>query len=217
MNGIGSKPNCVLVVAPHADDAELGAGGSIRRWIEEDIDLHVVNLSDTSNINGGPFGETLRREAIAAAEQLGVPKDNVHFADFPLRFFFSKRQEILDYLIEKRKNLLPDLVVGPSLGDVHQDHGVVAREVERAFKGVTVLGFDTYWNMTVQKPELVLEISEKHLEAKLKALREYKSQSTRPYMQQDVILGQARMRGLPAGFEFAESFSLTHAVSPLGG
>lgn len=215
MDTLGSKPNRVLVVAPHADDAELGAGGSIRRWIEAGVDVHVLNLSDTSNINGRPFGENLRLESAAAAEVLGVPMKNLHFANFPLRNFSSERQEILDYLIEKRKNLFPDLVIGPSLGDAHQDHGVVAREVGRAFKGKTVIGFDTYWNMTLQRPEYVLEVSEKHIEAKLNALREYKSQSSRPYMRQELVLGQARMRGLPAGFEFAEAFSIIHAVNPL--
>lgn len=210
------KPNRVLVIAPHADDAELGAGGSIRRWIMEGRDVYIINLSDTSSINGGAYGERLRIEAKAASEVLGVPKNNLKFADFPLRNFHSKRQEILDYLIQCKLNLSPNLVVAPGLGDTHQDHGVVAREVERAFKGTTVLGFDTYWNMTEQKPEFVFQISEEQFETKLKALREYKSQAGRPYMHHDVIRGQARMRGLPCGFEFAESFSLTHAVSPLG-
>jgi len=208
--------DCILVIAPHADDAELGAGASISRWVEEGKEVHIANLSDTSNLNGEAYGAELRLEAKAASTSLGVPEGSVLFADFPLRNFDSKRQEILDYLVTLRRNLSPQLVIGPSAGDVHQDHGVVAREVQRAFKGATVLGFDTYWNMTIQRPEFVFEVSEKNLQAKLDALREYKSQSTRPYMHQEVIRGQARMRGLPNGFQFAESFTLTHAVSPLG-
>lgn len=206
----------ILVIAPHTDDAELGAGATIYRWITEGKEVHIANLSDTASINGEEYGANLRSEAVEASTSLGVPLGNVSFADFPLRNFDSRRQEILDYLVSIRRTLSPQLVIGPSARDTHQDHGVVAREMERAFKGITLLGFDTYWNMTEQRPEFVFQISEEQLEAKLEALRQYKSQASRPYMHQDVIRGHARMRGLSSGFEFAESFSLTHAVSPLG-
>lgn len=205
----------VLVVAPHADDAELGCGGSIRRWTEEGKEVRILNLSDTSNINGEEHGKVLRLEAIAAAESVGVTKANVLFAEFPVRNFDSRRQEILDYLIRARESFLPNLVVGPSVGDVHQDHSVVSGEIQRAFKTTTVLGFDTYWNLAIQKPDAVIELSREQIEAKLRALDAYKTQSNRSYMDPDVVLGQARMRGIPRGFEFAEAFSISHAVIDL--
>lgn len=35
----------VLVLAPHTDDAELGCGGSIAKFVEEGREVHVVSFS----------------------------------------------------------------------------------------------------------------------------------------------------------------------------
>ena len=35
----------ILVLAPHTDDGELGAGGSIARWADEGHDIHYVAFS----------------------------------------------------------------------------------------------------------------------------------------------------------------------------
>jgi LmbE family N-acetylglucosaminyl deacetylase len=206
----------VLVVAPHADDAELGAGGSIRRWVEEGRQVHILNMSDTSSVNGSKYGADLRNEARAAAAALGVERDNVSFANFPLRHFDSNRQAILDFLVELNNDLSPEIVIGPSFGDVHQDHSVVAKEIQRAFKKTTVLGFDTYWNMNVQKVDYVNELTQGQMRAKITALAAYKSQAQRPYMQSEVIMGLAKVRGLPKGFQFAEAFSVAQLVNPNG-
>ena len=38
-------PERILVLAPHTDDAELGAGGSMAKWLEAGVDLHVAVFS----------------------------------------------------------------------------------------------------------------------------------------------------------------------------
>ena len=38
-------PERILVLAPHTDDAELGAGGSMTKWLEAGVDLHVAVFS----------------------------------------------------------------------------------------------------------------------------------------------------------------------------
>jgi LmbE family N-acetylglucosaminyl deacetylase len=204
------------VVAPHIDDAELGAGGSVRRWTKEGKEVFIVNLSDTSNIHGRRHGDRLRAEALMAAAELGIQESHIQFASFALRNFNNERQAILDYLIEIKNTVQPGLVLGPSIGDIHQDHSVVASEVQRAFKGLSILGFDTYWNMTVQKCQAVLETSKADLDAKIRALSQYSSQSDRPYMNSNAVTAQARIRGLPAGFEFAEAFSISQVVMRAG-
>jgi N-acetylglucosamine malate deacetylase 1 len=212
MSNLVFNANRILVVAPHIDDAELGAGGSVRRWTKEGKEVFIVNLSDTSNIHGRLHGERLRAEAIIAASELGIQESHVQFANFALRNFNTERQAILDHLIQIKNTVQPGIVLGPSIGDIHQDHSVVAFEIQRAFKGLSILGFDTYWNMTIQKCEAVMELSEADLDAKIRALSQYSSQSDRPYMKSNAVAAQARIRGLPAGFEFAEAFSISQVV-----
>ena len=48
--------------------------------------------------------------------------------DFEVRTFPAARQEILEILVGINSELEPDLVLMPSLGDIHQDHETIARE-----------------------------------------------------------------------------------------
>jgi LmbE family N-acetylglucosaminyl deacetylase len=205
-HGIGKLT--ILVIAPHTDDAELGAGASINRWRLEGHRITIVNLSDTRNINGSTVGQRLRDEATKASAALGVERDDVIFGDFSTRHFSEERQRILDFLIELRLKLKPDIVIGPSISDTHQDHSVVAKEIQRAFKVTTVLGFDTYWNISERKFPVVVEVSNLDISSKVRSLSAYESQSGKLYMKEKNIMGQAAMRGLPRGFDYAEAFSV---------
>ena len=199
----------ILVIAPHTDDAELGVGASISRWTDEGHEVWVLNLSDTSNLIGEDAGSRMRSETRAASLELGVEKEHILFGDFDTRHFDRDRQRLLDFLIQARNSVMPQLVIGPSATDIHQDHYVVAREIARAFGGrASVLGYDTYWNMNYQDSTLVVQVSEEHVNAKIKALSKFESQSERSYMRDENIRAQARVRGLPRGYEFGEAFSV---------
>lgn len=205
----------ILVLSPHTDDAELGAGGLIHLLARNARQVSIVHFSDTANINGEEVGLSLRGEALASARCLGLTKKNLIFANYPTRFFSSQRQEILDFMIELKKNFTPDLVLCPGPGDKHQDHAVIGAEAIRAFSAQTILGFDTYWNQSLQNPTAVVELSRSDVEAKIEALKEYRSQQGKGYMDPNTIFGQARMRGVGPGFEFAEAFQPLQVRVPL--
>src|SRR5205085_605939 len=61
----------VLVVAPHPDDAELGAAGAILRLKAQGWKVGVLDLTDGEPT---PYGsvETRQRETAAATEILGL-------------------------------------------------------------------------------------------------------------------------------------------------
>ena len=200
------------MVSPHTDDAELSCGGSISRWVREGREVLIAYLSDTRNVFGDNHGITLRAEARNAAEKMGLKQESIVFYDFPTRSFFDVRQEILDALIQIAHDFDPDLVVGPDPEDTHQDHNATANELPRAFRRSSIFGFDTYWNMSHQKPEAVVELQLEDFERKLDAIRCYLSQAHRPYMDKDALMAQARFRALPRGFALAESFSIRQLI-----
>lgn len=199
----------ILIISPHTDDAELGCGASIARWAREGKEIRICHLSDTSNIHGAKRGQALRQEATSAAKQLGLESANLQFGNFPTRNFPSVRQDVLDYLLSEQSKFDPDLVIGPSVLDSHQDHAIVAQEVSRAFKDRSILNFDTYWNLVRQDSGLIVEVSESDMRKKISALGEYKSQTDRAYMDEEIVLAQSRMRGLPRGFRYGEAFSVS--------
>lgn len=202
----------ILVISPHTDDAELGCGGAISRWVRSGNLVRILHLSDTSNIFGSSHGSQLRAEACRAGEALGLQRDQIEFANFPTRHFSEVRQQVLDYLIAEGEAWKPDVIIGPDVSDTHQDHQVVANEISRAYKSKSVLRFDTYWNLLHQSPEMVVELAEEDVNRKIIALKNYTSQSLRNYMDEEVIRSQARIRGLPRGFHFAEAFAVSQVT-----
>lgn len=197
----------VLVIGAHTDDVELGAGGLMSSLLHSHVEVSVAHLSDTGNIYGNSVGDGLRREAEGAFLALGGDKHKIYFGDFPTRHFTEHRQAILDFLVELKAKVGPHVVIGPSEFDSHQDHRVVAEEIRRAFRGSTILAYDLFWNLRMQDTTVVAQLDLEDAENKVRALAQYKSQSTRAYMDPEVIRSQLRIRGSARGFTFAESFS----------
>ena len=128
----------------------------------------------------------------------------------------QKRQEILELLVKTRNNFKPDLVIGPSLNDFHQDHIVIANEMIRAFKSSSsILSYDLPWNNTNFNTQYFEKISREQLDFKNSLLECYKSQKLlkRSYFSDKFINGIARVRGVQINSEYAESFELVRWVN----
>lgn len=208
-----SKFKCVYVLAPHTDDGELGAGGLISKLIDHGSNVYYFAFStaETSVPDGFPK-DILKTEVVNATSKLGIPKENVIIYNYPVRKLNYARQDILEDLIKRRKILFPDLVLMPSLSDVHQDHSTIAQEGLRAFKNTTVLGYELIWNNLKFDTIGFVQLNEKHIEKKATALAEYKSQGFHDYMSRDFIFSLARTRGVQIGFKYAESFEVVRWI-----
>jgi hypothetical protein len=96
----------------------------------------------------------------------------------------------------------------PSLDDIHQDHYTIAQEGLRAFKFCTILAYEMPWNnLTFETSSFVL-LEERHLQCKINALKEYVSQSHRPYSNEEFIRALARTRGVQINATYAETFNV---------
>lgn len=122
------QPLDILVVAPHPDDAELGMGGTIAKWIEEGKHVGVVDLTTGEPT---PFGseETRRRETAVATDALGLTwRFNL---GLPNRFLEStlENRHLLASLFRLTK---PRWLFAPFWEDAHPDHVAATRLVEDA-------------------------------------------------------------------------------------
>lgn len=203
----------VLVLAPHTDDGELGAGGFIAKLIEGGVKVTYVAFStaEESVPNHLPK-DILKTEVKAATEKLGIPADNLIVFNYQVRKLSYVRQEILEELIKIRKNEKYDLVLMPSLKDIHQDHTTIAQEGMRAFKNTTILGYELIWNNLSFDTTCFVTLNYSHVESKFLALQCYESQSGREYMGRDFIFSLAKTRGVQIGAEYAESFEVVRWV-----
>ena len=203
----------VLVLAPHTDDGELGAGGTIARLIEHGANVYYAAFSTAEeSIPEGMPKDTLKVEVSEATKRLGIPEENLMIYNYEVRKLSYARQEILEELIRIRKNMVFDLVLMPSMKDIHQDHTTIAQEGVRAFKTTTILGYELIWNNLSFSTTSFIKLDRKHVEAKAYALGAYHSQSSRDYMSREFIFSLAKTRGVQIGAEYAESFEVIRWV-----
>ena len=96
----------------------------------------------------------------------------------------------------------------PSSYDIHQDHQVVHMEAVRAFKDISILGYELPWNNMKGQYNYFVELSEIHLENKTRAIESYKSQSERHYIKHKTFKNLAKLRGAQIKRQYAEAFEV---------
>ena len=207
------KFKSVLVLAPHTDDGELGAGGFISKLIQEGTSVTYVafSIAEDSVPEHLPR-DILKVEVKAATKVLGIKEDNLIVFNYPVRKLNYARQEILEDLIKIKRNNSFDLILMPSLKDIHQDHTTIAQEGLRAFKNTTILGYELIWNNLSFDTTCFVKLSKKNVEDKFLSLQCYESQIGRSYMSHEFIFSLAKVRGVQIGAEYAESFEVLRWV-----
>ncbi len=205
----------VLVVSPHTDDGELGAGGTIARLLEEGKDIHYVAFSgcQQSLVEGLP-SDTLKIECQNSTKTLGIVRpERMTLLNYEVRTFPMFRQEILDTLIELKQKIKPDLVLVPSSNDTHQDHSTIFQEALRAFKKeASIWGYEHPWNNLSFATDIFFRLNPEHLEKKIRALQEYKSQNGKSYFDEGYIRSLAYSRGTQVDWPYAEAFELVRLL-----
>ena len=174
MNFYGKR---VLLLGAHPDDIELGCGALLHHIVKE-TDVLCVTLSDNQkNIDL----KNVKEEHYVSMAVLGVPKEKIVFGPFTTRVFPDSRQEILEYFLKLRKDFQPDLIFVHSKQDIHQDHLTMTDEALRAFRGITVLGFDVVRSSYGFFPHFLVEVTEEDVIKKIEALSQYETYRDRYY------------------------------------
>lgn len=206
-------PKKILILAPHTDDGELGCGGSIAKFCASGKEVYYVAFSTCrQSLPADLPADTLKNECLKATAVLGIQSSNVLFFDLDVRNFPQRRQDILEEMINLNKTIQPDLVLTPSGNDIHQDHSTIHAESLRAFKNCSLLGYELPWNNKNFRTDLFIRLSEKETGKKITALKEYRSQTHRNYMQEEFIRSLAKVRGVQCNSEYAEAFEVYRSI-----
>ena len=202
--------NQILVLSPHTDDGEIGAGGTIARFVEEGKEIYYVAFSSCeASVPKGFPEDVLKIECKKATSILGIKPENVILLEYEVRTFPLHRQEILDDMIALNRQIEPELVLVPSSNDIHQDHQVIYAEALRAFKkNASIWGYEHPWNNLTFTTDIFVKLEERHIKKKIDAMKQYESQNFRPYFDEKYIKALAYMRGTQVDYPFAETFEL---------
>lgn len=202
----------VLFLGAHPDDIELGCGALLHHIVGQ-TDVLCVTLSDN---HSNPHLKNVKDEHYKSMSVLGMPKDKVILGPFTTRVFQNARQDILEYFLKLRKDFGPDLIFVHSKQDVHQDHNTMTDEALRAFRGITVLGFDVVRSSYGFFPHFLVEVTEEDVNKKIAALSQYETYRDRYYFNSELTRSIMLRHGALAERQFAEGFDILRIVGNFG-
>jgi N-acetylglucosamine malate deacetylase 1 len=205
MNFFGKR---VLFLGAHPDDIELGCGALLHHIVRQ-TEVLCVTLSDNQK---NPDLQNVRSEHLGSMAILGVPNEKIVLGPFTTRIFPDARQEILEYFLRLRKDFKPDLIFVHSKQDVHQDHLTMTDEALRAFRGITVLGFDVVRSSYGFFPHFLVEVTEEDVNKKIEALACYETYRDRYYFNRELTRSIMVRHGALAECPFAEGFDILRIV-----
>ncbi len=198
----------VLFLGAHPDDIELGAGALIHN-IHRQSDILCATLSDNQK---NPTLKNVVAEQRASMAVLGVPEGQDLIETFETRKFPDLRQEVLEYLLKLRSEFKPQIIFCHSRNDIHQDHNVVTEEALRAYRGLTVLGFDVVRSSYNFFPHFLVEVTEEDVDKKIEALSQYKTYHGKYYFDATLLRATMIRHGTLAERDFAEGFDILRIV-----
>lgn len=147
----------LMVMTVHPDDAELGAGGTIAKYVAAGKKVGIVDLTQ-GELGTRGTAETRRQEAARAAEILGVQiRDNLRLRDG----FFANDEESQRVIIRAIRKYQPEIVITNALDDRHPDHGRASKLVNDALFLSGLRRIETEENGQVQeafRPRLQLQL-----------------------------------------------------------
>ena len=206
----------ILVLAPHADDAEIGMGGSIVKFIQLGYDVKIVNIiipcEDFNGVSSILAKERRENEAKISAGILGVTMEilDIDPYDFKFNRFYTKMFDKIIY------NFKPDEIFMTWEYDSHQDHQVLASIVFSATRknNCSLYMYETMLPGGISsksfRPQLFVDISD-FIETKRSAVDAYESVFGQNSLSK-AIVDRASFRGGQIGVAYAESFEVVKQV-----
>ncbi len=196
----------VLAIGCHADDIEIGCGGTILALVERNprIDVTWVVLSAS--------GE---REAEARASSLaflaGAEREpRIVLESFRDSFFPYVGADVKEAFERLKGEVSPQLVLTHAGTDLHQDHRLVAELTWNTFRNHLILEFEIpKYDGDLATPNVFVPLDRSLVDRKVALLLEhFGTQRSKHWFTEDLFLGLMRLRGMEANSPtgYAEAF-----------
>jgi LmbE family N-acetylglucosaminyl deacetylase len=224
---VTSPIRSALVIAPHADDEAVGAGGLIAKLAKSNASVKVIFVAvDGFHHYGIDRDTTLderKKEIKHVASILSFQYEIVYEGkDLIEKLDTISQRDLVDLFETKFNEHRPDLVLLPHGVDFDQDHIACFKAAFAAARPIPeqlgkhfpkkILTYESpklVWSERPFHPTMYWDITTE-LEVKLQAVSAYKTQLRAPPHVRSLenIRNLAKLRGSEAGIEFAEAYSI---------
>lgn len=215
-----------LVIAPHADDEALGCGGLMARLSSTGCRVHVLFAAVDGFHHYGLEQETTFEERLGEIDAVtGLLRCSYEIV-YGNKGLIEKldtlpRMELVDHFEQAINRQRPELLLLPAGEDYDQDHRAVFQAAFAAARPIPgacgkwlpphVLTYEMTklnWSINPQPQMTAFADITEYLEAKLEAVRLYRSQLREtPHIRSlESVKALAAVRGKEIGVEYAEAF-----------
>jgi LmbE family N-acetylglucosaminyl deacetylase len=200
-----TKLDTVLFLGAHADDIEIGCGGTILKLVRDYPNLNIWWVVFSAKA-------ARKQEARASARSFlnGIRSQRVVVEDFK-DAFFPVQGEAIKRLFEKlKKKVQPDLVFTHYRDDRHQDHRVLSDLAWNTFRDHVILEYEIpKYDGDLGSPNFYVRLDEETCHRKTEQLNAFfQTQSNKHWFSTDTFLSLMRIRGMECAStsKYAEAF-----------
>jgi LmbE family N-acetylglucosaminyl deacetylase len=191
--GQSSRPLSILCLGAHADDIEIGCGGTLLRLLAEHPGSHVRWIVFSANNE-----REAEARASAAAFLTSAGRADVEIHRFRESFFPYVATEIKDAFERIKAGPRPDVVLCHRADDLHQDHRTIGELVWNTFRDHLVLAYEiAKYEGDLGHPNVFVPLSRAQAEQKIAIVSEkFPSQATRAWFRPETFEAVMRLRGV---------------------
>jgi len=183
----------ILCLGAHADDIEIGCGGTMLRLLAErpEVDVYWVVLGARNE----------RADEAARGGELflrGARNQKIIIKGFRDSFFPYEGGPIKAFFQELGRDVAPDLIFTHRREDMHQDHRLTAELTWNAFRDDLILEYEIpKYEGDLGAPNVFVPLEESTCRRKVESIVEaYASQRSKPWFSKDVFWSLLRIRGM---------------------
>ncbi|MEM7452769.1 MAG: PIG-L deacetylase family protein [Planctomycetota bacterium] len=205
MNSIGSPDiRTVLCLGAHADDIEIGCGGTILKMLlsNPEIKFHWVVFS----ADGHRRQEALESvRSLTESDRVEIETHSYTDAYFPSQWKNLKRE-----FSRLRRRVKPDLIFTHRREDRHQDHSTISNLTWNAFRNHLIFEYEIpKYEGDLGQPNVFVPLDEELMQLKCRwVIDAFKTQADKHWFDEETMKSILRLRGIESGRNgrYAEAF-----------
>ena len=191
----------ILAVGAHPDDIEFGCFGTLAYYSDLKHSIHLIVFSSGELLAAKEIRE---QEATESAKLIDAKIDFFRFPDANIKV----SNLTIDKFRDRINEIKPDVMLTHHPYDNHQDHRATTQICLSSSDYFNRILFYEATSSYDFSPNVYFKI-DKQFQKKITALKIFKTQTQRPYLDIDAIKGLARYRGYQCGLygNLCEAFS----------
>jgi LmbE family N-acetylglucosaminyl deacetylase len=192
----------VLAIGCHADDIEIGCGGTLLALTRSRPALHVTWVVLAAS---GARAEEARKSA--GAFLADATHADIRVLDFPESFLPYIGGEVKE-TFETLKDVEPDLILTHTRHDLHQDHRLACELTWNTFRDHLILEYEIpKYDGDRGAPNLFVPLEDELVDAKVELIsRHFPSQIGKHWFDEELLRSLMRLRGMECASRYAEAF-----------